>query len=180
MNIRKVPDLQLLPADDLEIVREKYIEVINNTPGINMHARWTYGKHPDDELLRSYIENGEMYMLMDGDKVAGMVALVLHQEKDYEDVKWAEDLANDQVAVIHLLAVCPEYRGKNLGSRILDKAIDLAIQNGRKALRLDTLKSNLPARHMYEKAGFSFRGVQNLYEESLGWADFYYYEKDLD
>ena len=39
------------------------------------------------------------------------------------------------------------------------------------------MKSNLPAQRMYEKAGFSFRGVQRLYAENTGMTDFLYYEE---
>ena len=42
--------------------------------------------------------------------------------------------------------------------RILDEAMEIAVQNGKKALRLNALKSNLPAQKMYEKQG-SYTGV---------------------
>ena len=58
--------MKLIQTKDFETVKRKYIEIIENTPEIEKHARWVYGKHPHDELLRSYIENGEMYLLMDG------------------------------------------------------------------------------------------------------------------
>ena len=77
LEIMRANNMRLKPAEDLEIVRTKYIDVINNTPGIDRHARWVYGKHPDDDLLRSYIENGEMYLLMDDGQVAGMAAIVM-------------------------------------------------------------------------------------------------------
>ena len=171
--------MRLTMTNDFELVKAKYIEVIRNTPEIEQHARWVYGKHPTDYSIKAYIDNGEMYLLMDKENVAGLVAIVMYQGEDYETVSWAEDLENDQVATLHLLAVTPDYRGQALGIRILDKAICLAETNGKKALRLDTLKSNLPAQHMYNKAGFSYRGEQHLYAENTGWTDFLYYEKSL-
>ena len=50
-------------------------------------------------------------------------------------------------------------------------------EKGKKALRLDALKSNLPAQKMYEKAGFTYRGEQRLFTENTGMTDFLYYEK---
>lgn len=94
-----------------------------------------------------------MYLLTDLDTVAGMVAIVMHQEQDYEAVPWAEKLESDQVTTLHLLAVCPEYRGRALGNTILELAGELAKQKGKKAMRLDVPESNLPAQRMYEKAG---------------------------
>ena len=171
--------MNLVRAYDLETVKGHYINVIENTPEIEKYARWVYGKHPTDETLRSYIENGEMYLLTDQGTVAGMVAIVMHQGPDYEDISWAEKLENDQVATLHLLAVCPEYRGRALGNTILELAGELAKQQEKKAVRLDVLESNLPAQRMYEKVGFVYRGKQHWYAENTGWTDFLLYEKPL-
>ncbi len=171
--------MELVPAHDFESVRNGYIDVIDHTAGIEQYARWEYGKHPTDEGLRSHIENGEMYLLTDQGRVAGMAVLVMGQGKEYEAVPWAEKLENDEVATLHLLAVCPEYRGRSLGSTILELACELAKQRGKKAMRLDVLESNLPARHLYEKAGFVYRGKQRWYAENTGWEDFLLYEKKL-
>ena len=171
--------MNLVRAYDLETVKGHYINVIENTPEIEKYARWVYGKHPTDEALRSFIENGEMYLLADGGTVAGMVAIVMHQGTDYEDIPWTEKLENDQVATLHLLAVCPEYRGRTLGNTILELAGELAKQHGKKAVRLDVLESNLPAQHLYEKNGFIYRGKEHWYAENTGWTDFLLYEKPL-
>jgi len=171
--------MHLTPANDFETVKAVYTDVAENTPGIERYARWVYGKHPTDDSIRAYVDNGEMYVLTDGDQIAGAVAIVMHQDRDYEAVPWAENLANDEVATLHLLAVRPKYRGRALGNTILEQAVGLARRNGKKALRLDTLESNLPARRMYEKAGFSCRGKQRWYAENTGWTDFRLYEKEL-
>ena len=171
--------MNLVRAYDLETVKGHYINVIENTPEIEKYARWVYGKHPTDEALRSFIENGEMYLLADGGTVAGMVAIVMHQGTDYEDIPWTEKLENDQVATLHLLAVCPEYRGRTLGNTILELAGELAKQQGKRAIRLDVLESNHPAQHLYEKNGFIFRGKEHWYAENTGWTDFLLYEKPL-
>ena len=171
--------MNLVQSQDLETVKGYYINVIDNTPEIEKYARWVYGNHPTDDELRSHIENGEMYLLMDRGTVAGMVAIVMHQGTDYEDIPWAEKLENDQVATLHLLAVCPEYRGRALGNMILELAGELAEQQGKKAVRLDVLESNLPAQRMYEKAGYEYRGKQHWYAENTGWTNFLLYEKPL-
>ena len=169
--------MHLVNTDDFETVKGKYIDVIENTPDIEKYARWIYGKHPTDELLKAYIDRGEMYVLTDGEEIAGMAAVALCQGDEYLNISWEKDLPNDEVATVHLLAVCLDYRGKSLGLRILDEAMEIAVQNGKKALRLDALKSNLPAQKMYEKAGFIYRGEQRLYAENTGMTEFLYYEK---
>lgn len=44
---------------------------------------------------------------------------------------------------------------KAAGRTIVEESLRIARENGKKALRLDTLKSNLPAQRMYEGLGFS-------------------------
>lgn len=58
--------------------------------------------------------------------------------------------------------------------------ISLVKKNGKKAIRLDALASNIPARRLYEKLGFEHRGKQNLLAENTGWTDFLYYELLLE
>lgn len=128
--------------------------------------------HPDP-----YILHDEMYFLMDEDDAAGVVAISMNQGAEYEKIVWRDKLPNDQVATVHLLAVSPSYQGRSLGIKILEEAMKIAVRNGKKALRLDALKTNLPAQRMYEKAGFLYRGEQRLYAENTGVTDFLYYEK---
>ena len=168
--------MHLIQTDDFETVKRKYIDVIENTPDIEKYARWEYGKHPTDESLKAYIDRGEMYVLMDGEEIAGMAAVAMCQGDDYLNISWEKDLSKDEVATVQLLAVCPDHRGKSLGLRILDEAMEIAVRKGMKALRLDALKTNLPAQKMYVKAGFVYRGEQRLYAENTGITDFLYYE----
>ncbi len=69
--------------EEFEAVKKKYQDVAEHTPEIRRYARWEYGKHPTDEGIRRYIDNGEMYLLMNGDEIAGMTAVVMYQERDY-------------------------------------------------------------------------------------------------
>ena len=141
------------------------------------NVRWIYGQHPKDEMIQDYMDNGEMYALMNGNEIAGMVAVVMHQDDNYKTVPWQVDLRNDEVATIHILAICPEYQGRSLGIQLINQIEKLSKNNGKKAVRLDVLKSNIPAQKMYERAGYSLRGEQKLYAENTGITDFLFYEK---
>ena len=168
--------MQLVLAGDFAVVREKYIEVIEHTRDMNIHARWIYGQHPTDAMIQSYIDRQEMYLFMDGQNVAGMTGLTMYQGEEYHGVIWSQRLKDDEVASLHILAVAPEYQGKGVSKRMMEAINSLAMEKGKKAIRLDTLASNIPAQHMYEKLGFAYRGKLNLYAENTGWTDFLYYE----
>ena len=169
--------MHLVLTHDFETVKNVYLDVIENSPNLYLYACWEYGKHPNDELLRGYIGRDEMYLLTDGETIAGVTAVAMSQGRDYESISWHEDLRNDEAATLHLLAVCPAYRHRHLGFRILEEALAITVKNGKKALRLDTLQTNLPAQKMYEQAGFSLRGEQTLQVGRTRFLDFVYYEK---
>ena len=172
--------MQLVPAGDMAAVREKYIEVIEHTKDMNIHTRWVYGQHPSDEMIRSYIDGREMYLFMDGQRIAGMTAMTLYQSEEYHGIAWSQNLRDDEVASLHLLAVTPEYQGKGVSGRMMEQIKLLAKEKGMKAIRLDTLSSNIPAQHMYEKLGFAYRGKQRLFTANVGWTDFYLFELILE
>ena len=171
--------MQLVLAEDFAMVRKKYIEVIEYTKDMNIHARWIYGQHPTDAMIQSYMDRQEMYLYMDGQDVAGMAAITMYQGEDYHEIIWSQNLKDDEVASLHILTVTPEYQGKGVSKRMMTEIIFLVKQKGKKAIRLDTLASNISAQHMYEKLGFVYRGKQNLFAENTGWTDFLYYELPL-
>ena len=171
--------MQLILAGDFAMAREKYIEVINHTRDMNIHARWVYGQHPTDTMIQAYIDRREMYLFMDEQNVAGMIAVTMYQGEDYHEIPWSQNLKDDEVASLHILAVTPEYQGKGISKTMLEEIISLVREKGKKALRLDVLASNTPAQRMYERLGFCYRGKQNLYAENTGWTDFLYYELPL-
>lgn len=172
--------MQLLVAGEFAMVREKYIEVIEHTKNMNIHARWIYGQHPTDAMLQSYIDRQEMYLYMDGENIAAMAAIILYQSEEYYEIIWSQNLKDDEVATLHIFTVAPEYQGKGVSKRMMSDIISLVKKNGKKAIRLDALASNIPARHLYEKLGFAYRGKQNLFAENTGWTDFLYYELPLE
>ena len=59
---------------------------------------------------------------------------------------------------------------------MVKKALDMARENGRAAVRLDVLEDNLPAKRLYEGMGFRYTGHVKLFYEDTGITDFLLYE----
>ena len=166
---------QATPAD-YESVLAFYGDVMDRTPEIAHYARWQKGKHPTSEGIKAFIEEGSLYLRREKGVIIGAMALSKHQGEEYHAIAWSLNAADDEVAVIHLLAVCPDYQGAGIGSEMVLESIQLAKNHGSKAIRLDALASNTPAHRLYERLGFVNRGVQHLYAENTGWTDFYFFE----
>ncbi len=125
---------------------------------------------------KAYIEEENLYLYREENVILGAMAVTMYQEEGYHAIEWSKQVADNKVAVIHILAVSPDCQGKGIGSEIVREAINLAKEKGMQAIRLDALASNIPAHRMYERLGFEYRGKQHLYAENTGWTDFYFFE----
>lgn len=168
--------LQRATLDDYASIIAFYDDVIERTPDVTKYARWQKGKHPTDDGIRAYIEEGSMYLYKERGLIVGAMAVTMYQGADYHAIEWSKQVADNEVAVIHILAVRPDGQGAGIGSRMVLEAIGLAKAKGMKAIRLDALASNTPAHKVYERLGFVYKGKQHLYAENTGWTDFYFFE----
>lgn len=162
--------------EDYESIIAFYDDVTERTPDMAVYARWNKRKHPTLEGIKAYIEEGSMYLYKEEEVIVGAVAVTMYQGEDYHAIEWSQQVADDKAAVIHILAVNPDFQSKGIGTEMILEAINLAKEKGMQAIRLDALASNIPAHRMYERLGFEYRGKQHLYAENTGWTDFYFYE----
>lgn len=168
--------LRLASSEDYESILAFYEDVIERTPDMGLYARWKKGLHPTATGIKAYIEEDCLYLYTEKEKIVGAMAVTLYQAEDYHPIQWSYQLNDDEVAVIHILAVNPDCQGKGIGSRMIGEAILLAQRNGKRSIRLDALASNTPAHKIYQGLGFEYRGKQHLYAENTNWTDFYYFE----
>ena len=47
------------------------------------------------------------------------MAVTMYQGEDYHAIDWSQQVADDEVAVIHILAVSPDAQGKGIGSEMI-------------------------------------------------------------
>ena len=160
---------------DFQRITQFYRDVIAHTEHMGRYARWVYGQHPTDEMIRSYIRNGAMYCCKKDDSILSAVA-VTPQGEDYHGAAWSLSLGDDEVSVVHLLCVAPEWQKQGLARKTMGFVTELSRETGKKAVRLDALASNIPAHRLYESLGFQKRDQRRWYADNVGWTDFFLYE----
>ena len=168
--------MQRASLEDYDSIIAFYDDVIERTPEIEKHARWQHGKHPTADGIKSYVNEGCMYLYKEQDTIVGAMALTMYQGADYHAIGWSRQVQDDEVSVIHILAVSPDKQGTGIGSEMVREAINLAKAKGMKSIRLDALATNTPAHKIYERLGFVYKGKQHLYAENTGWTDFFFFE----
>lgn len=124
-----------------EIWDEHYIKILSQE-----QIDYMLGKFYSTEKIQSEIEDGVLWeMLMDDDlpagshgKPIGFLSCKIESDKVY-------------ISKIYLKA---ETRGNGLGKFLLNRAIDLAEQNGKKSIYLNVNKYNTDSIAFYERNGF--------------------------
>lgn len=165
--------------NDFTDLKQLYLTIIENTKQMEKYGRWKKGLYPTDAIIEDYLNQQNMYIFIDDQKITGAMAITLKQDESYHQISWKIKAKDDDVAVIHILGIHPHYQNKGIGMKLVNEAIQIAKLYQKKVIRLDALESNEPARHLYEKVGFVYRGKQCVYAPNTGETYFYYYEKEI-
>lgn len=66
------------------------------------------------------------------------------------------------------LSILTEYQGKGYGGQLMTYAVDYSIRRGCREMTLEVSKENLPAIALYERFGFTVRGLKKAYYKRSG------------
>lgn len=142
--------------DELQAVYQFYAEVCAAQASDEYGPGWHIDLYPSREDLREYMEKQELLLGFSGDRIASALVLTGREDELYADVAWAVPAADDEVSVLHLFAVHPDFRGKGVSTAMIGAMLETAAKQGKKAIHLDVVKGNLPAEKLYRKMGFRF------------------------
>ena len=174
---KEAVDMKLVQAtkQDFQRITRFYRDVIARTEHMDTYARWIYGQHPTDEMIRRYIQANAMYYCEKDGSILSAVA-VTQQGEEYHGAEWSASLEDDEVSVVHLLCVAPEWQGKGIARDTMGRIIELSREMGKRAVRLDALACNTPTHRLYAFLGFQKRAQRRWYADNVGWTDFFLYE----
>ncbi len=132
-------EIVLLNPDTLTAALFAQLSAIENSSGLEP---W-----PED-MLMAYLTHETTFLCVDGDAVAGFI--VVTQDEDYG------------FGGLHIanLNVAAPYRRQGLAERMLRTACAQCPAEYRaRPVTLDVEKSNVPARRLYEKLGFTYADI---------------------
>ena len=168
--------LKQCKIEDFLRVTEFYKYSIENNLKMKEYCPWVYGKHPTDDMIKFYIENGFLFYLEEDKEIIAASALTSYQDKEYREVNWGQHLKDDEVSVVHILCVSPKKRRCGVAKRVVKELITIAKDSNKRGVRLDALCTNKPAHSLYESLGFNKCDKKRWYAENTGWIDFFLYE----
>lgn len=154
--------IQKCEMSDLEAVAALYDKVtLHLTKTIN-YPKWRYGEYPSIKSVKKAISDGVQFMCVEDNVVLGAFILNINPEGAYEKGDWKIDLNKGEYLIIHTLAVNPDLSKQGVGRFMVNYSISHAKEHGFKAIRLDVVPENIPARRLYEKLGFTYAGEKDL------------------
>lgn len=119
-----------------------------------MTTCWQRDIYPVYQTALTAAENKELYIMEKQGTILG-AAIFNHRQVDvYAGAPWQYDAPEDQVLVMHTLAIDPDAKRQGLGTRFEQFYENLAKKMGCPYLRIDTNARNLTARTFYQKLGF--------------------------
>jgi len=160
-------------------IEKFYNELIDSMSESEFKPEWVMGVYPTQQQLKDAIEGQTLYLAHIENHLVGVMILNHDYEPEYENVNWQIDAKMNEVMVIHLLGVSPDYQKKGIGKQMVASVIEICGKGFIRAIRLDVLKKNIPAAKLYTSMGFRFIDAVKIYYEDTGLADFELYELTL-
>ncbi len=165
--------------DRFQAVRAFYHAVIDGVGSSSDSVGWKKDIYPSPDFLRDSIRNGELFIAEEDGTIVGSMVLNHQYNEEYRKFQWPVQLEDEELTVIHALAIHPRYTGKGFAKQLVQFAIDHAREHRQKAIRLDVLKGNLRAEKLYSGLGFQYLHTLPMFYEDTGWTDFQLYEYRL-
>ena len=131
------------------VIRESFMTVADEfgiTPENGGHFT-AFATTPERLIYHLESEKRVMRAYFDGDRIAGYYSLLMQDGGECE-------LGN--------LCVLPEYRHRDIGSRLLDDAAAKAKENGRTKINIGIVEENKMLRDWYESKGFVHIGTKKF------------------
>ncbi len=147
---------------DLPTLRRLYNDVIDGMEGAASHAQWHRGGYPTDAFLQTRAAMGELWVAEMNTKMVGAMILNAECNPGYAQADWQVKCKPHEVMAIHTLGVSPSVQGQGVGKAMVQKAIEIARENGCKSMRLDVIDTNPAACDFYTRLGFISHGVYEL------------------
>lgn len=169
-------NVRLAQLDDYKTVLETMMGTAKwlNKKGSSQWNDLLSGK--DVHNTERAIQNNEVYLAELEGELVGMFVLWANQS-EWDRTLWGEEDTNT-IYYLHRVTLTQSAHGKSLGIRLVEAALEVAVNNHKYKVRLDCIADNRYLNEFYKSAGFQlkmadksaneFNGNRyNLYEKNL-------------
>lgn len=140
---------------------EDILKVVQNgreTLEINNIPQWRNNEGPNEAVLKSDIQLGEGYVLIETDKVVGFGTITKGIQDGYADITEGQWIETEEYVSIHRFVILSSIKQKGMSQFFLGHLISFSKMLGYTDLRVDTHPLNSGMQRVIDKSGFSYQG----------------------
>ena len=142
--------IETAKPSDIEEIHRIFFEVTRWLRSIGVN-QWDF-TYPNPEIIAEDINSNSCMVIRVDGKIAAVVSLNQDQDQQYTMVNW--EAAEDNIWVIHRLAVNPNFQNRGIATNLCYYLEELVRLQGGKAIRLDAYSENPYSNKMYIKLGY--------------------------
>ena len=120
---------------------------------------WIRNVYPTRQTAEDALKRNDLFVMLEEDKIVAAAVINQIQVEQYKSVAWKYSAKEDEVMVLHALAVDPFEKNKGYGKAFVAFYEEYAKQHGCVALRMDTNERNTRARDLYQRLGYEEIGI---------------------
>ena len=157
--------------NDIDSITSIYEEVHEEIESGKIWIGWIKGVYPTRDTVVAAIARDDLFVIEEEEKIVG-VGIINQQQVDvYRETNWKYPANDQEVMVLHTLAISPKVSRKGYGSKFVKFYENYAKENGCNFLRMDTNERNTNARALYKKLGYdevemipcTFNGIEGFH-----------------
>ena len=99
------------------------------------------------------IDNQSMFCMINENTVLGIVVIDENQSPEYAELSWK--YLDEPILVVHRFAVLPSAQKMGIGKGLMNFALDFALKNEYKSIRLDAYSGNQRTLNFYKNRGYN-------------------------
>lgn len=146
-------------VNDLNRIEEIYNEIHTEEEAGRAFINWKREVYPTKETAHKAILDGDLFVEIDNGIIVASARINQIQVAEYVNAAWEYPAPDNEVMVLHTLAVSPRIKHSGYGSAFVKFYEQYAIENGCRYLRMDTWEKNTIARSLYKKLGYKEVGI---------------------
>ena len=144
---------------DIPAIANIYDEICDAQDEGKLAVSWVRGVYPTEDTAMVALKRNELFVIEEDGKIIGTGIINKKQMDAYNSVDWKFPAKDQEVMVLHTLAISPKVGRKGYGSAFVRYYEEYARENGCYYLRMDTNAINKTARALYKKLGYEEIGT---------------------
>ena len=146
---------------DIDSIEKIYENIHDNEEKGLTTTGWIRNVYPTAKTAESALNRDDLFVMVDNQKIVAVAVINQIQVDEYKYANWKHKVKDNEIMVLHGLAVDPFQKSKGYGKAFVAFYENYAKQHNCVALRMDTNMRNTVARYLYRKLGYEEIGIVN-------------------